>query len=128
MSIRGVVEVQYYSKKLPSIAGIDGSEGVMEILRQAQDDREMPERFLVKPGMTVRSVPFQQKIDNPLNVQRDNRSAAVLGKMEEIIGSLLEKRKGICKLRWEKSTQDVGGILVLILEGDKSILYLEPVL
>jgi hypothetical protein len=50
-----------------------------------------------------------------------------LEKMEEIIGSLLEKRKGICKLRWEKSTQDAGGILVLILKGDKSILYLEPV-
>ena len=31
-------------KKLPSADGTDGSEGVMEILRQAQDDREMPDR------------------------------------------------------------------------------------
>jgi hypothetical protein len=35
----GSLELPYYSKKIPSIAGTDGSEGVMEILRQAQDDR-----------------------------------------------------------------------------------------
>ena len=28
-----------YNTKLPSIAGTDGSEGMMDILRQAQDDR-----------------------------------------------------------------------------------------
>jgi hypothetical protein len=36
--------MEFCIKKLPSIAGTDGSEGLMDILRQAQDDREMPDR------------------------------------------------------------------------------------
>ena len=32
-------------QKLPSIAGTDGSEALMEILRQAQDDKGMPDQF-----------------------------------------------------------------------------------
>lgn len=32
------------TKKLPSFAGTDGSEGMMDILRQAQDDKGMPDQ------------------------------------------------------------------------------------
>ena len=35
--------MEFCIKKLPSADGTDGSEGMMEILRQAQDDREMPD-------------------------------------------------------------------------------------
>jgi len=34
-----LAEWGFTKQKLPSIAGTDGSEGLMEILRQAQDDR-----------------------------------------------------------------------------------------
>ena len=39
-----LTEWGFMKQKLPSIAGTDGSEGLMEILRQAQDDKGMPDQ------------------------------------------------------------------------------------
>ena len=50
------------------------------------------ERFPVKPGMTARSVPLQHIIDNPLNVQRNDCPAALVGFQEKaVVGVVVEE-------------------------------------
>ena len=67
-------------KKLPSIARIDGSDGLME----------------------GEHLPLQHIIDNPLNVQRNNRPASFIGFQEEaVVGIVVEEilRQGCCTKR-----------------------------
>ena len=70
--------------KNPSIAGTDGSEGVME-----------RGRFPVKPGMTIELPSFQHIIHNPLNVQGNDGTAAFVGLQKEaVVGVVVEEILG----------------------------------
>lgn len=61
--------------------GTVGSSGMMEFLRQVQDDRGCP----IRSGMTERSVPLRHIIDASLNVHGDDCPAAFVGFQEEAV-------------------------------------------